>query len=152
MKALAIRQPWAWAILHAGKDVENRDWKEWNPGLKYRGRFLIHASAGMTKAEYEDCLDTLHTISRSHPFPDGLTLPAFGELERGGIVGMANIVDAISETDGAHSVAGIRALNSPWFFGPFGLVIAEAKPLPFVPIKGMLGFFDMPRALMAGLI
>ena len=27
MKALSIRQPWAWAILHAGKDIENRDWR-----------------------------------------------------------------------------------------------------------------------------
>ena len=27
MKALSIRQPWAWLILHAGKDIENRDWK-----------------------------------------------------------------------------------------------------------------------------
>ena len=24
MKAISIRQPWAWAILHAGKRVENR--------------------------------------------------------------------------------------------------------------------------------
>jgi len=23
MKALSIKQPWVWAILHAGKDVEN---------------------------------------------------------------------------------------------------------------------------------
>ena len=27
MKALSIRPPWAWAILHAAKDVENRTWK-----------------------------------------------------------------------------------------------------------------------------
>lgn len=26
MRALSIRQPWAWRILHEGKDVENR----WN--------------------------------------------------------------------------------------------------------------------------
>ena len=26
MKALTIKQPWAWAIIHAGKDIENRDW------------------------------------------------------------------------------------------------------------------------------
>ena len=25
MKALSVKQPWAWAIFH-GKDVENRDW------------------------------------------------------------------------------------------------------------------------------
>lgn len=24
--ALSIRQPWAWAILCAGKDIENRSW------------------------------------------------------------------------------------------------------------------------------
>jgi hypothetical protein len=24
MKAIAIRPPWAWAILHASKDIENR--------------------------------------------------------------------------------------------------------------------------------
>lgn len=27
MKALSIRQPWAWLILHAGKDIENRVWQ-----------------------------------------------------------------------------------------------------------------------------
>ena len=24
MLAVSIRQPWAWAVIHAGKDVENR--------------------------------------------------------------------------------------------------------------------------------
>lgn len=24
MRALTIRQPWAWAVIHAGKTVENR--------------------------------------------------------------------------------------------------------------------------------
>lgn len=43
MKALSIRQPWAWLILHGGKDIENRSWN-----TNFRGRFLIHAAAGMT--------------------------------------------------------------------------------------------------------
>jgi hypothetical protein len=46
MKALSIRQPWAWLILNAGKDIENRDWL-----TRFRGPFLIHASKGMTRAE-----------------------------------------------------------------------------------------------------
>lgn len=25
--ALSVRQPWPWAILHAGKDIENRSWQ-----------------------------------------------------------------------------------------------------------------------------
>jgi hypothetical protein len=49
MKALSIRQPWAWLILHAGKDIENRDWP-----TRFRGRFLIHAAKGMTRDEYEN--------------------------------------------------------------------------------------------------
>src|SRR3990167_9411398 len=54
MKALSIRQPWAWLILHAGKDIENRGWP-----TSFRGRFLIHASKGMTRAEYELADDPL---------------------------------------------------------------------------------------------
>ena len=40
MKALSVRQPWAWAIAAAGKDVENRTWR-----TDYRGLIAIHASA-----------------------------------------------------------------------------------------------------------
>ena len=39
MKCLSILQPWAWAIIHGGKDVENRTWR-----TAYRGPLLIHAS------------------------------------------------------------------------------------------------------------
>ena len=46
-KAISIRQPWAWAIVHAGKDIENRDWS-----TRYRGPVCIHAAKGMTKDEF----------------------------------------------------------------------------------------------------
>ena len=49
MLALSIRQPWASLfVLKAGKNIENRDWP-----TKYRGRILIHAIRGMTRAEHE---------------------------------------------------------------------------------------------------
>lgn len=38
MKALSVKQPWAWAIIHAGKDIEKRTWR-----TDYRGPLLIHA-------------------------------------------------------------------------------------------------------------
>ena len=40
MKAISIQQPWAWAIIHAGMDVENRTWN-----THYRGLLAIHAPA-----------------------------------------------------------------------------------------------------------
>jgi hypothetical protein len=38
--ALSIRQPWAHAVLHLGKDVENRDWR-YPP--THRGAVIVHA-------------------------------------------------------------------------------------------------------------
>lgn len=40
MKALTVQQPWAWAIIHGDKTVENRT-QLW----KYRGPLAIHAGA-----------------------------------------------------------------------------------------------------------
>jgi hypothetical protein len=130
MKAISIRQPWAWAIIHAGKPVENRTW--WTD---YRGPVLIHAAKGCTRDEYEDCLATVQDISLTHPFPSGLEMPALKDLPRGGIVGRARIVDCVTSSD------------SPWFTGPYGLVLADVEPLPFRPYKGALGLFEVPDEL-----
>lgn len=136
MKALSIRQPWCWAILNAGKNIENRDWKRWNPALHFRGPFLIHASKGMSRGEYAGCLDYCQAVSRTRPFPPGLVMPSFDELPRGGVVGRARIVDIVRES------------TSPWFMGPLGLVLEDVCPLPFVPYKGQLGFFDVPDDIL----
>jgi hypothetical protein len=106
------------------KDIENRDWER-----AYRGRVLIHASKGMTKAEYEDCFDLCVQLKM-----EGITvqLPPMDDLERGGIVGEATITDCVTRS------------TSPWFFGDYGFVLKDAKPLPFVPTKGALGFFNVP--------
>lgn len=118
MKALSIRQPWAWLICFGGKDIENRCW-----GTRFRGAFLLHAAKGMTRAEYEDCADFAN-------------LPPYEKLERGGIVGVAHLVDCVT----AHS--------SEWFNGPYGFVLAEVRALPFVACQGALGFFDVPPAAL----
>lgn len=137
--ALSVRQPWCWAILHGGKDVENRDWKPWNGSLKFRGDVLLHASLrfeqeavdtirqifvalGRSPAEVPDPRPWMHPNDPNNPY---LT---------GGIVGQMEITGAVSE----HP--------SPWFFGrPYGLTLANAKPLPFRPLKGRLGFFKVPH-------
>ncbi len=48
IKALSIKQPWAWAIVNGYKTIENRTWK-----TKFRGAFLIHASKQFDKKGYE---------------------------------------------------------------------------------------------------
>jgi len=121
MRALSIRQPWAWLILNAGKDIENRDWP-----TRFRGRFLIHASKGMTHSEYDEVQWEAGTGLPA------FELPKFELLERGGIVGTAVLVDCVELSP------------SPWFFGRYGFELRDAMPLPFRPFKGALGFFDVP--------
>jgi hypothetical protein len=124
--ALSIRQPWAWAILNAGKDIENRSWR-----TQFRGLFYIHAAAGMTRDEYEAYLDFTRDRYR-FAFPQALRAPRPEQLARGGIIGSAELVDCVAD----HP--------SPWFVGPFGFVLRNARPLPFRPLKGALGFFVIP--------
>lgn len=123
--ALSIRQPWAWAILHAGKDVENRSWQAINHGLRKRGRIAIHAAKGMTRREYDEARAFMGGI--------GVDCPAAAALLRGGIVGSVEVVDVVSQS------------GSPWFFGPRGLVLADPRPCDFVPALGALGYFEWRR-------
>lgn len=119
-RALSIIQPWTWVIAHGFKPVENRDWRPSNPGLHFRGDVLLHAGQKFDRDGYDWIAET---------FPH-IPLPQPNAFARGGIVGQARIVDVVREMD------------SPWFFGPIGLVFADAKPMPFHPCKGALGFFN----------
>jgi hypothetical protein len=121
MKALSIRQPWAWLILHAGKDIENRNWRPRHPGLRFRGTCLLHTGIAL-----QPISDELRAwVKRTA----GVDLPPSGELPRGGIVGQVDVIDVVPTS------------SSPWFEGPCGLVLANPRPLPFRACKGMLGFF-----------
>lgn len=126
MKALSIRQPYAWLIIHGGKDIENRSW-----ATKFRGRFLVHAAQGMTRAEYN--------VASWVAGPLGVRLPAFEDLQRGGIVGSVELVDSVDTSD------------SPWYMGDKGFVLRNPKPLPFVRLKGRLQFFDVADELVGAL-
>ena len=126
MKVLSVRQPWAWLIVNGWKNVENRTWP-----TKFRGRVLIHASKGMTRDEYNACYLFVCGFAPSLAMSE---MPAFDDLQRGGIIGETTILDCVTH----HP--------SDWFTGPFGFVVDESKPLPFVPMNGQLGFFPYRKA------
>lgn len=89
--------------------------------MKQRGPVAIHASSGMTRAEYHGAADFMASI--------GVTCPPPHELVLGAIIGAVEIVDAV------------KTCNSPWFFGPVGLLLAAPRACPPIPAKGALGFF-----------
>ncbi|OVZ00252.1 hypothetical protein CDO47_35740 [Pseudomonas aeruginosa] len=45
-----------------------------------------------------------------------------------------------------HALGCVDRCNSLWFFGRYGFELADAKPLPFQPMKGQLGFFEVEVA------
>jgi len=127
LPCISIRQPWAWFIVNGWKDIENRVWP-----TKFRGEILIHASAGMTKREYTEGVEF-----GCWAIGEDVAVPSFTAIERGGIVGRAHVVDCVQDS------------RSNWFVGPHGFVLERASVLPFVPLKGQLGFFPVQRALLA---
>ena len=122
--AISIRQPWAWAIIHAGKDVENRSWS-----TSFRGPVCIHAAKGMTAAEFDDFIEFARILNRRDIWQKDIWVPDPKDLPRGGIVGVAEITGCVNRS------------ASAWFSGPWGFVIANARPVDFIPCKGALGFF-----------
>ena len=117
--ALSVRQPWAWAITAGIKPVENRTWP-----TKVRGRVLIHAGVRWDDGEEEGMRDIRHWCRQ-------FDLPVPDRVDLGGIVGEAEIIDCVTD----HP--------SEFFMGPYGFVLRNAKPLPFRPLKGRLGFFEV---------
>ena len=118
MKILVVRQPWAWLIVHGYKDIENRSWR-----TRYRGPLLIQSAASQPSDE------NLAAARRRR-----VKLPA--EFETGGIVGMVQVMDCV------------EASRSKWFEGPFGWVLSDPRPLPFVSHKGRLGLFEAEKKLL----
>jgi hypothetical protein len=59
-------------------------------------------------------------------------VPLMESMQRGGIIGQANLVHVVTESE------------SPWWMGPYGFLLEDIKSLPYQPCKGMLGFFE-PR-------
>ena len=111
MKALSIQQPWAWLIVNGLKEIENRIWY-----TKYRGKFYIHASKTFDIEGYE--------------LLKNKSLPTKNQFKLGGIIGIAEIIDCVIESD------------SPWFSGPYGFVIRNAQSIEFKPCRGRLKFFE----------
>ena len=126
MRALSIRQPWAWLIVQGFKPVENRTWS-----TDYRGPLLIHASKTISRKDYARIAGELE-LAFTHP-PQ---IPSFEEVERGGVVGVVELVDVVTE----HT--------SPYFTGPFGWVLDKPRPIAFTPCKGALTLFHVPASAL----
>lgn len=123
IRILTVRQPWAWAIIHGGKDVENR---VRNIAGAYRGPIAIHAA--LTGANFHARHADLWPFDDRHV--------------TGAIIGVVDLVDV-------HSHSGI--ICTPWaFLDEFHMVLANPRPLTeSIPFKGGLGLRRLPEDIAA---
>jgi hypothetical protein len=129
--AITIRQPMAWAVIFADpvKDVENRS----TPGVfrRHRGVLAIHSSANTPAVDWDDYEYFIARVTGA------ASCPPREELAFGSIIGLVELLDVVSESD------------SPWFVGPYGLVLANPRPLTPVACRGQLGLWPVPPAVRA---
>ena len=123
LRAISIRQPWAWAVVHAGKDVENRSATAPRQFKSAVGqRVLIHASSH--RLNWADMAAAVACLKER-----GIACPSRSDLMYGGVIGSVLVVDIVTR----H--------RSPWFRGPYALVFADPRPEPFMSAKGQVGLF-----------
>jgi hypothetical protein len=143
MRILTVRQPWAWAIIHGGKDVENR---VRNIAGLYRGQIAIHvAQADADSAPESLWMDQANWYRVRRPQPNKFT-PEWSD--RGAIIGVVDLVDvhvARATASGRlvdwaeHTKPG--ELCSPWAeWDAHHLVLANPRPIAEpIAYKGALG-------------
>lgn len=151
MRAITVRQPWAWAIVHGGKDVENRTR---NVAGSYRGPVAIHAGLAERDPGFRDPTfgAAFLKATREAAMPEDLAEVCRGPLIRGAFVGVVDLVAVhwsveCCDLDGRYC--------SPWAQESYHvdglarrrvdiahLVLANPRPLPEpIPARGRLGLW-----------
>lgn len=122
MRALSYRDPWGWLVAKGIKPVDNRPWS-----TTFRGRIYIHVSKTF---DYEGFvyIYTHHEVARTIHDIDAwqyLNLIRRDKPNAGKIIGEVDVVDCVTRYD------------SPWFFGPYGLLHRNAQLYPRgIPCRG----------------
>lgn len=135
MKAISVRQPYAWAIVHGIKDVENRTR---NIVGKHRGPLLIHASKAVDEDYLRDALAMFDRLGVARP------TGKVADLGFGAIVGMVEVWD-VHAGCGARTIYNpLGELCSPWAIeGQHHIDLIDARALVEpIPWRGRLGMWD----------
>lgn len=145
MRAITVQQPWAWAIVHGGKTIENRT-QNWS----YRGEIAIHSGQRCSDRGMRDSRILATIAGSSIDSRDRfrtLQSDLAPHLVYGAIIGLADLVDV-------HPAAGCC---EPWGESTYvehggrtrrhvmHLVLEDIRPLAKpIPCRGALGLWTPP--------
>lgn len=155
MKAITLTAPWAWAVAHAGKDVENRTRR--CPSLLGE-RIAIHAGVvtkdGVREVDEFGQMRRAGLITTDAPLftIDGLRYGGGDPLVFGAVVAVATVVGWVDAADktlthGEQHVGEAvfhNGAGSKWFTGPIGWLLHDVRALAEpVPARGKQGIWTM---------
>lgn len=149
MRILTVRQPWAWAIIHGGKNIENRSR---NIAGTYRGPVAIHAGLAFDNhaADTSPFTQAWHEVwpTKSPSTCSPRIVP------QGAIIGVVDLVDVhlsdcLRFTEGGPM--GLHLYCTPWGVATHHhLVLNNPRALATpIPVKGKLGLWRPDPALAA---
>lgn len=129
MKALTIKQPWAYLIASGIKDIENRTWP-----TKYRGKIFIHAGASSA-----GILPWILSTQQSNFITCNVEKMPPKEMVFSAIIGEVDIVDCVTHHPSIWAEVNIGGgkpicnwvLSNPILY-----------PEPILNIKGKLSFWE----------
>lgn len=152
-----MQQPWAWAIVHGGKHVENRT-QAWS----YRGPLAIHAGGRISERGMHTVPSITAAERLTSPTPVGEQMRE--SLELGAIIGVVDLVDVHVATPEHIDTDGLRVdfcCESWWAETSYAehggrtrrdvvhLVLENPRPLPEpIPCKGRLGLWTPPADVL----
>lgn len=122
MKALSIKQPWAWAIANGLKTIETRKWCP-----DHRGDILIVASLKPDKLLLEWLVEQRG---------EGI----LEEVEYGKAIAIAELVDCR-----AMEMRDEAAAMCVCYPGAFSWFLENVRKIKPFPVKGRLGIYEVKR-------
>lgn len=132
LPALSMMQPYAWLFSCGLLTVDDRSW-----ATARRGPVAIHASKRFHLAYYEFLRKNTNW-----------TLPEVGAFEAGGIVSVATLTDCLVPV-AAGTPLSLNDIHRSHLgaSGHCGFVFENPRRVPFVPCRGMPGFFKAPSEI-----
>lgn len=148
MKALTVQQPWAWAIVHGGKTVENRT-QAW----KYRGPLAIHAGQRDSARGWQQIGDLL-----GGPIGAAAERARSGATTYGAIIGVVQLVDVHRAATNLGDLT--PCCDSEWAEQEYEehggatrrdvvhLVLEDPRPVDPIPCTGRLGLWTPTQDIL----
>lgn len=136
MRACTLWNPWAWAVISAGKDVENRP-----RSLGYVGEVAIHVGLNWDVSRVKEDLLYVSDAMKACGHPSGgvvrdnpITMGAMLHRQRGHVIGVVEIVRWLP----------LHRVSSPWAFGPWCAVLRNPRPITEpIRVRGYQGVWTL---------